>query len=474
MNLNDTTDTICAISTPPGVGGIAVARISGPEAIAIADSLWQGRRLTRVPSHTAHLGTITDISGQALDQAVATVFRAPASFTGDDVVELSVHGSRFVQRELLNTLIAAGARMAHPGEFTRRAFTSGKMDLAEAEAVADVIASDSRAAHRIAMTQMRGGVSRQLSELRSSLVDLASLLELELDFSEEDVEFADRSSLIDIATQVRDEVDRLHRSFTAGNAIKEGIPVAIVGATNAGKSSLLNALIGDDRAIVSDIHGTTRDTIEETIEIGDYRFRFIDTAGIRDTTDRIEQIGIQRSRKAISQARIVICVADATTRLDIDILQHAADTVLQSDAPGYLILALNKTDLTPTADTIAEAHAFVNGLNALQEHAALVEISAAHGHGLPLLRQTLEHMAECDNGTATDTGILITNARHAEALRAASTSIARTLDGLTSGLSGDLIAQDIRETIHHLSAITGDIPSTEILATIFSRFCIGK
>ncbi|MDE6323883.1 MAG: tRNA uridine-5-carboxymethylaminomethyl(34) synthesis GTPase MnmE, partial [Paramuribaculum sp.] len=297
------TDTICAISTPPGVGGIAVARISGPDAFEITDRIWKGRKLSETTTHTAHLGTLLNPDGSILDQAVATIFRAPGSFTGENVVELSVHGSRFVQRELLKNLVSAGCRLAKPGEFTRRAFVAGKMDLAEAEAVADVIASDSRAAHRIAISQMRGSYSEKLSSMRQKLVDLAALLELELDFSEEDVEFASREKLLKIARQVHDEVKRLARSFSAGKAIKDGIPVAIAGHTNAGKSSLVNALLDDERAIVSDIHGTTRDTIEETLELGDYLFRFIDTAGLRQTTDRIEQQGIERTRQMIDRAR---------------------------------------------------------------------------------------------------------------------------------------------------------------------------
>lgn len=290
-------DTICAISTPPGVGGIAVIRISGPQAIAVADRVWHGKSLSETAGHTARFGRITDPSrgGEMLDEAVATVFRAPASFTGEDVVELSVHGSRYVQRRLLEMLTGNGARLAEAGEFTRRAFANGKMDLAQAEAVADVIASNSRASHRLAASQMKGCFSRRLEELRDKLLDLASLLELELDFSEEEVEFASRERLREIATEIHSEVSRLEKSFSAGSAIKDGIPVAIVGPTNAGKSSLLNLLLGEDRAIVSDIHGTTRDTIEDTLEIGDYLFRFIDTAGLRDTSDPIEALEIGRA-----------------------------------------------------------------------------------------------------------------------------------------------------------------------------------
>lgn len=469
MTITDSSDTICAISTPSGIGGIAIARISGPDAIKIADSIWSGQRLSDVKSHTAHLGTLTDRRGDQLDQAVATVFRSPRSFTGDDVVELSVHGSRFVQRELIDTLIAAGARLAQPGEFTRRAFASGRMDLTEAEAVADVIASNSRAAHRIAISQMRGGISRRLQQLREQLVDLASLLELELDFSEEDVEFASRERITQLARQLHSEITRLHNSFAAGNAIKEGIPVAIIGATNAGKSSLLNALLGDDRAIVSDIHGTTRDTIEETLEIGDYQFRFIDTAGIRDTTDQIEQIGIDRSIQAIDKSRIIILVVDPTSPLPNELIDKIKQTINGASTPPHLIIALNKTDIASANET---AHA-AEILNTLFDNIRIIPLSAQTTNGLSQLTEAIEQVALADRGQS-DEDILITNARHAQSLAQAAQSTARLLDGISANLPGDLMAQDLRETLHHLATITGQIPSTEILATIFSRFCVGK
>ncbi len=474
MIIHDNNDTICAISTAPGVGGIAVARISGPRSIEITDTVWHGKPLANAATHTAHLGRIIDpATGDMLDQAVATIFRAPGTFTGEDVVELSIHGSKFIQRELIHLLMRQGCRLAEPGEFTRRAYASGRMGLTEAEAVADLIASNSRAAHRIAVGQMRGGFSRKLAQLREQLVNLASLLELELDFSEEEVEFASREQLINLATQLLAEINRLHGSFAAGNAIKEGIPVAIVGATNAGKSSLLNALLGDDRAIVSDIHGTTRDTIEETIEIGEFLFRFIDTAGLRDTTDKIEQIGIERSLQAASSARIVIAVSDVSTPLDIDTMQAASSSLRQS-SQGHFILALNKMDKVVNDEARNSATDFVTKLNDLAKgHAQYTEISAKTGQGIDNLRQSLLNAAKLDRGNA-DEDILVTNARHAEALMHASTSCTRTLAGLQNGLPGDLVAQDLRETLHHLATITGDIPTSEILATIFSRFCIGK
>lgn len=461
--LTNANDTICAISTPAGVGGIAVCRISGPNAISIADSIWHGRKLSDTDSHTAHLGEVIDSLGQPLDQAVATTFRSPRSFTGEDVVEIAVHGSRFVQRELLNALISAGARLAEPGEFTRRAFASGRFDLAEAEAVADVIASESRAAHRIALNQMKGGFSRRLLELRQSLVELVSLMELELDFSEEDVEFASREKLTHLAEEILAEVSRLHNSFAAGTAIKDGIPVAIVGDTNAGKSSLLNLILGDDRAIVSDIHGTTRDTIEETIDIGDYRFRFIDTAGLRHTDDRIEQIGISRSIDALNRASIILMVSDVTQPFNAELI----DRLTQLPQQIALVAILNKIDLS-TADDIAQR---TQQLPARFTTLPLCALSHAADNQLEALRNALVNIADCEAGT---TDILVTNARHAEALGLARESLQRVLHGLENGISGDFVSQDIRETLHHLATITGEIPSTEILSTIFSRFCIGK
>lgn len=452
--MTHTQDTICAISSAPGVGGIAVVRVSGPEAFSIVDKIWRGRPIADMDTHTAHLGTVIDTDGTALDQAVATVFRSPGSYTGEDTVELSVHGSRYVQRRVIELLIRTGARLAEAGEYTRRAFVAGHLDLAQAEAVADVIASNSRAAHRIAINQMRGGFSRRLSALRDRLIELASLLELELDFSEEEVEFASRKQLLAIAEEVRDEVGRLHRSFESGQAIKEGIPVAIVGPTNAGKSSLLNALLGDDRAIVSSIPGTTRDTIEETLEIGEYLFRFIDTAGLRHTEDEIERIGIDRSRQAISRARIVVAVSDATKPVEKSLLEEI-------NAAPYRLLIRNKTDLLTDSEPETTTDY------------PTIEISAKTGYGIDTLREALLDIAQKENRQA-DEGILVSNLRHAQALESAHMSAKRVVEGLVSGLPGDLVAQDLRDTIHHLGAITGTITTPDILHTIFARFCIGK
>lgn len=501
-NISEPVETICAISTPPGVGGIAVIRVSGPRAIEIVDRVWQGKPLGDVAGYTARYGNIVDPDrdNEMLDEAIATVFRAPASFTGENVVEISVHGSRYVQRRLLETLIKNGARLAEAGEFTRRAFANGKMDLAQAEAVADVIASNSRAAHRLAASQMKGTFSRRLEELREKLLELASLLELELDFSEEEVEFASRRKLREIATEIHDEVSRLEKSFSAGSAIKDGIPVAIVGPTNAGKSSLLNLLLGEDRAIVSDIHGTTRDTIEDTLEIGDYLFRFIDTAGLRDTSDPIESLGIERSRQALSKASIVIVVVDATVLNDSSLdsswgavevpSSDRHDNVPDSDVNGNqtvpTIVLLNKTDITGNVASGYLSSGISGVLSTIVDPQAessrtlpfsienMIPFSTKTGQGYQQLLTSLTEIADKLTGDTDEDTIIVTNLRHARALHEASTSSAAILDGLRSGLPGDLIAQDLRATIHHLSSITGSLTTPDILQSIFSRFCVGK
>lgn len=451
----DPDDTICAICTPAGTGALAVIRISGQNAFHIADSIWKGRPLSNADSHTAHLGYIIDPdSGETLDQALATVFRAPATFTGDNVVEFSIHGSRWIQRQLIGLLLRKGCRMALPGEFTRRAFAAGKMDLSEAEAVADVIAASSAAAHRLAINQMRGDYSRRLNSLRDELIRLASLLELELDFSEEDVEFANRSELLNIAGKLHDELVQLTNSFSSGRAIKDGVPVTILGPTNAGKSSLLNTLLGDDRAIVSDIHGTTRDIVEDTIEIGPYLIRFKDTAGLRDTSDSIETIGISRSINAANTSRIVLYIIDPTQPYPV-LQQHYGE--------AETIYVINKIDIATPQQL----------QNARSSFPDAIEISASNGTNIDSLRTAI--LNTIANGTSTDSDtMIVTNARHAAAFREAADTIAAVIAGLENEQTPDLIAEDLRLTIHHLSSITGEITTPQILQSIFENFCIGK
>lgn len=452
------TDTICAISTPQGTGGIAVVRVSGPEALPIVASRWNGADLTAMASHTVHLGKITDTAGQILDEVVLTVFRAPHSFTGEDVLELSCHGSVWIQQQLVGTLIDAGCRLAMPGEFTRRAFANGRIDLSQAEAVADLIASNSAASHRVAMNQMRGRFSSELQHLRDRLLRFVSLIELELDFSEEDVTFADRGELTALASEIQAVVSGLAQSFQAGNAIKNGVPVAIVGATNAGKSSLLNALLGDERALVSDIHGTTRDVIEDTITVQGILFRFIDTAGIRQSADTIEQMGIERSYAKMEQAQIVLWVVDNTAAADVS--QHYA-TLIEPHCRGrQLIVVFNKADVA-----VAPALSLPHGVRT-------ISISAHHESDVNRLRQLIVQVAALP--TVDDNAVIVTNARHYQALVRAGQAIGRVLDGLRQGLSGDLLSQDIRECLHHLGTITGQITTDAILQSIFQNFCIGK
>lgn len=450
--------TICAISTAPGVGGIATARISGPQALEIVDRIWQGKALVNVKSHTAHLGTIIDpATSEPLDTGVAVVFLSPRSFTGEDVVEITVHGSRWIQRELISLLIRNGATLASPGEFTRRAVMNGKIDLAEAEAVADMIASSSRAAQRIALSHLRGHYSANLEQLRSELLELSALLELELDFSEEDVEFAKRETLLILAEKIHTQVTTLAQSFAAGRAIKEGIPVAIVGATNAGKSTLLNRLLGEDKAIVSDIHGTTRDIIEDTIEIGGILFRFIDTAGLRITDDPIENLGIDRSLNSAAIANIIIWVIDPTDSRELATTWHQIDRQLTADTK--LIAAINKSDLSTTIPSLPDRVDIT------------VSLSALSNNNIDTLTRTLIDLA---SPVDLSPELTVTNARHYEALIRASTSISRAIEGLRADLPGDLLAQDLRETASHLAAITSPITTPALLSHIFSHFCVGK
>ncbi|MCM1505360.1 MAG: tRNA uridine-5-carboxymethylaminomethyl(34) synthesis GTPase MnmE [Muribaculum sp.] len=463
-------DTICAVSTPHGVGGIAVIRVSGNDALEIVGRMWRGRRLTGTASHTAHLGNIINDEGEILDQCVATVFRSPNSFTGEDVVELSVHGSAWIQRQVINNLIKNGCRLAMPGEFTRRAFAAGKMDLAEAEGVADLIAAGSRAAHRLAVSQMRGHFSSRLHELRDRLLELASLLELELDFSEEEVEFASRDKLKSIAEDILSLTRRLADSFEKGSAIKEGIPVAIVGATNAGKSTILNQLLHEDRAIVSDIHGTTRDTIEDVMEIGGATFRIIDTAGLRQTSDQVEALGIERALTVLDKAKVVVWVIDSSAPDATEVVwQRIAKRLTDSHS---LIIALNKVDISNNKSDDDMLSRIDTDKEITASHPKIVHLVAREGKGISELEQAMLSASGIDELDETD--VIVTNARHFEALNNASEALQRVLEGLRSDLSGDFIAQDIRLAVHHLGEITGEITTHEILTTIFSRFCIGK
>lgn len=453
-------DTICAIATPPGEGAIAIIRLSGKNAIPVCDKLYQspkkGKKLIDQAPNTVHYGSIVERE-TTIDEVVATIFKEPHSYTGENTVEIACHGSLFVQQSLLQAFIRAGARQAQAGEFTMRAFLNGKLDLSQAEAVADLIASKTKAAHRTALQQMRGGITSELQSLRSSLLEFASLLELELDFAEEDVEFADRKQLTMLIQKIAQHTKRLLKSFDVGNAIKNGIPVAIVGQPNAGKSTLLNALLNEDRAIVSEIPGTTRDTIEDSIVIDGIAFRFIDTAGLRHTGDAIENLGIARTHKTIENAEIVILVTEPEAQ-GMQLMQ-TIESIL--DKQKKLIVAMNKIDIQETI-----LH------DAFKNHFKTVFISAKKRQNMDELLQTLVELSGYKLYEQDD--VIVTNTRHYEALNKTNHAIERITNGLQNNLSNEFIAQDIREALHYLGEITGQISNDEILGTIFSKFCIGK
>ena len=497
-------DTIAAPATAAG-GALCVVRVSGPRAIDICDTIFRGRTtLAAAKTASAHYGSLTDTTAEVIDEAIVTIFRAPHSYTGEDSVEISVHGSLYVVRALMQALARAGARPARAGEFTRRAFLAGRMDLAQAEAVADMIASSSRAAHAVAATQMRGAYSHELQELRRQLLDITSLLELELDFSEEDVEFADRTQLDILLRRTRDKVAALARSFALGNALKEGVAVAIVGSPNVGKSTLLNRLAGEERAMVSDIAGTTRDTVEARINIDGVDYRFIDTAGVHQTDDKLELMGIDRTRQALEKARMVLWITTADepgsnigsnigNKVDSNIgsnvgsnvgnpsghnehntpdteaalkAEFAAATGIELAPEQILYRIINKIDLHSDTDNSSAATA--EGT----EDRYTIRLSAKTGEGIRTLVAALSRSVDA---TAAYRGeAIVTNQRHYHALCEALTALDAALDGLQHGLTSELLSEDIRAAINHLGEITGEITSDDILQNIFSKFCIGK
>lgn len=452
-------DTIIALATPSGMGAIAVIRISGPQAIEWVDAHFQSihkKRLATQKSHTIHLGYIKD-GDKTLDQVLVSIFKGPNSYTGEHVIEISCHGSMYIQQQIIQLFLKKGCRMATEGEFTLRAFLNGKMDLSQAEAVADLIASDSKASHEIALQQMRGGFSNQIQELREELLNFASLIELELDFSEEDVEFADRTQFLNLLNRITEVLKGLIDSFALGNVLKEGIPVAIVGEPNVGKSTLLNALLNEERAIVSDIPGTTRDTVEDQIAIGGVTFRFIDTAGIRETEDHVEKIGIQRAFEKIEKAQVVLYLFEAgkDKLAEIKLLQdkfpHKRILVLANKAEN-----LNESEKTSLKERLPEA----------------LLLSAKTGTGLKELQDTLLDLTV--KGQLGNNNTIVSNSRHYDSLLKALEEITKVNEGMDMGLSSDLVAIDIREALYHLGEITGQVTNDELLGNIFSNFCIGK
>ncbi len=470
-------DTICAIATPSG-GAIGIVRVSGPQAIAATASIFRPAGKTdfsRKAGGTLTFGQVADpTTGDTIDEVLVSLFRAPHSYTGEDSCEISCHGSAYILHRTIELLIAAGCRLARPGEYTERAFLNGKMDLSQAEAVADLIACTTGAAHRMAVSQMRGAFSAELRSLRDRLLHITSLLELELDFSDhEDLEFASRPDLLRLVDEAQARISSLCGSFRLGNALKRGVPVAIAGETNAGKSTLLNTLVGENRALVSDVRGTTRDTIEETVTLGDTLVRLIDTAGLRDTDDEVERMGIARAEEKVREAEITLWLIDLTD------WRHQYDTLaprLFSLTTGKrLIIVLNKRDLVPAAVAVeAENHikaALPPGV-AADITAVSVQYSSGAASIVTLLSHSLDRMKAETGVTGTET--IVSNLRHYEALSAALSALSRVRSGLSAGLSADLVSQDLRECLHHLGSIVGDVTTDEVLSNIFKHFCIGK
>ena len=514
-------DTICAPATVPGTGAVSVIRVSGPEALNVVSGLVKcapGREIASAPGYSARFGRIFSEDGGLLDEVIVTVFRAPHSYTGEDSAEITCHASRYIVDSIMLLLMEAGVRSAAPGEFTRRAFLNGKMDLVQAEAVADLIASENANAHRVALSQMKGNFSSELKKMRAELLNIVSLMELELDFSEEEVEFADRSELAALVDGVTAHIDGLVSSFRVGNAIKNGIPVAIAGATNTGKSTLLNALLGEERAIVSDIHGTTRDTVEETMNVDGLQFRFIDTAGIREAEDVVERIGIERTFKKMQEAQVILGVVDVSRQRKEVVAEFRNLAGRYEPGTQKFLLVLNKADLLAdgeiealldelgigeglvrnvsdsdagngvasglggsvgftgevTSDALLGAGAGVwdsDGVGKLSG-CPHVLISAKRGEGIDVLKKTLAEM--CAEFRAGTDAVLVTNMRHIEALTNAREALSRVKSGLADGIPSDLVSQDVREAVYHLGSIVGEISTDEVLGQIFGRFCIGK
>ncbi|MFT6338541.1 MAG: tRNA modification GTPase [Halioglobus sp.] len=466
------TDTIIALSTPPGAGAIGVIRLSGPDAIKIVDGVFHGRNLTKVEGNTVHFGKIKDENDKMIDECLATVFKAPRSYTKEDVIEISCHGSSYIIEQIIQLFLRKGVRHAERGEFTMRAFMNGQLDLSQAEAVADLIASNNEGSHELAMKQMRGGFSDEIAELRQELIDFAALIELELDFGEEDVEFADRDRLEKLVAKIKGVIKRLIDSFHLGNVIKNGVATVIAGRPNAGKSTLLNALLNEERAIVSEIAGTTRDTIEESLNIQGISFRLIDTAGIRKAQDAIEKIGVDKTMEKISESTVVIYVFDVWESKPQD-LWSDVDRFLTKDLGGFenlrglkTLFIANKMDLNPY--TKPEEY-YKEGLISADN---LITASALNKMNIDSLKDLL-HKTVIDNPELMDQTI-VSNSRHYDALHKAYESLDAVLNGLTGGLTGDFIAMDIRQALYHLGEITGEIYTDDLLDSIFTRFCIGK